>query len=187
VTAPGAEGGLTTSHYYAGASATLDRRDRDDPSDALADFGRRDDDDRDATDRPPPKDPVATLMSQRKFKSPPAPLSEGTEMRDARVCVDPTDALPEKRAFDTRPGFIFVPPPGPKVATFAFFFGAFFSSTSAFLAFFAAAVAFSFLRGNDTVAKLPRLPHETQRFSCGRVDGVEALWSHEDAVDATSS
>ena len=51
VTAPGAEGGLTTSHHYAGASATRDRRDRDDPSDALADFGRRDDDEpRDVTD-----------------------------------------------------------------------------------------------------------------------------------------
>ena len=43
MTAPGAEGGLTTSHYYAGASATRDRRDRDDPSDALALLGRRED------------------------------------------------------------------------------------------------------------------------------------------------
>ena len=40
----GAEGGLTTSHHYAGASATRDRRDRDDPSDALALFGRREED-----------------------------------------------------------------------------------------------------------------------------------------------
>ena len=41
----GAEGGLlvTTPHHYAGASATRDRRDRDDPSDALALFGRRED------------------------------------------------------------------------------------------------------------------------------------------------
>ena len=108
-------------------------------------------------------------------------------MRDARVCVDPTDALPEKRAFDTRPVFIFVPPPGPKVATLAFFLGAFFASSSTFLAFFAAAVALSFLRGNDTVAKLSQLPHETQRFSCGRVDGVEAVWHRDGAVDATSS
>ena len=108
-------------------------------------------------------------------------------MRDARVCVDPTDALPEKRAFDTRPVFIFVPPPGPKVATLAFFLGAFFASSSTFFAFFAAAVAFLFLRGNDTVAKLSQLPHETQRFSCGRVDGVEAVWHRDGAVDATSS
>ena len=58
VTAPGAaapapRGGLlaTTSHYYAGASATRDRRDRDDPREALADFGRRDEDEpRDVTD-----------------------------------------------------------------------------------------------------------------------------------------
>ena len=47
------EGGLlvTTPHHYAGASATRDRRDRDDPSDALALFGRRDEDEpRDVTD-----------------------------------------------------------------------------------------------------------------------------------------
>jgi len=37
----GSWGGLTTSHHYAGASATRERRDRDDPSDALALFGRR--------------------------------------------------------------------------------------------------------------------------------------------------
>ena len=154
-TAPRGDGtGLlvTTSHHYAGASATRERRDRDDPSDALADFGRRDDDDprdvwdRDATDRPPPKDPVATLMSQRRFRSPPAPFSDGTEILEARVWVEPTDALPENRAFETRPFCIFVPPPGPKLVTFAFFFGAFFSSFSTFLAFFAAAVAFSFPR-----------------------------------------
>ena len=114
-------------------------------------------------------------MSQRRFRSPPAPFSDGTEIRDARVWVEPTDALPENLAFDTRPFCIFVPPPGPKLVTFAFFLGAFFSSFSTFLAFFAAAVAFSFLRGNDTVAKLSQLPHETQRFSCGRVDGVEAV------------
>ena len=112
-------------------------------------MGRRDDDEprdvtdaldrcvRDATDRPPPKDPVATLMSHLKFRSPPAPLSEGTEILEARVCVEPTDALPENRAFDNLTVvFIFVPPPGPKVATFAFFLGAFFSS-STFLAFLA--------------------------------------------------
>ena len=47
------EGGLlvTTSHHYAGASATRDRRDRDDPREALADFGRREEDEpRDVTD-----------------------------------------------------------------------------------------------------------------------------------------
>ena len=72
-------------------------------------------------------------------------------MRDARVCVEPTDALPENRAFDNLTVvFIFVPPPGPKVATLAFFLGAFFS-TSSFLAFLAAAVAFSFPRSK----KLP--------------------------------
>ena len=133
-------------------------------------MGRRDDDEprdvtdaldrcvRDATDRPPPKDPVATLMSQRRFRSPPAPFREGTEIRDARVWVDPTDALPEKRAFDNLTVvFIFVPPPGPKVATLAFFFGAFFSS-STFLAFLAAAVALSFLRGNDAVAEILTWP-----------------------------
>ena len=165
MTAPGAEGGLTTSHHYAGASATRDRRDRDELREALADLGRRDDDEprdvtdaldrcvRDATDRPPPKDPVATLMSHLKFRSPPAPLSEGTEILDARVWVEPTDALPENRAFETRcVVFSFVPPPGPKLVTLAFFFGAFFS-TSSFLAFLAAAVAFSFLRGNDTVTR----------------------------------
>ena len=95
-------------------------------------------------------------------------------MRDARVWVEPTDALPEKRAFDTRPGFIFVPPPGPKLVTLAFFLGAFFASSSTFLAFFAAAVALSFLRGNDTVAKLSQLPHE-------------AVWHRDGAVDATST
>ena len=90
---------------------------------------------------------MATLMSQRRFRSPPAPLREGTEILEARVWVDPTDALPENRAFETRfVLFIFVPPPGPKLVTFAFFFGAFFASSSTFFAFFAAAVAFSFPR-----------------------------------------
>ena len=168
--APGAEGGLTTPHHYAGASATRDRRDRDDPREALADFGRRDDDDRDATDRPPterppPKDPVATLMSHRKFRSPPAPFSDGTEIRDARVWVDPTDALPENRAFDNLTVvFIFVPPPGPKVATLAFFLGAFFSS-STFLAFLAAAVAFSCPRSK-------KLPISTFGRSACRASGA---------------
>ena len=49
----GAEGGLlvTTSHHYAGASATRDRRDRDELREALADLGRRDEDEpRDVTD-----------------------------------------------------------------------------------------------------------------------------------------
>ena len=49
----GAEGGLlvTTPHHYAGARATRDRRDRDDPREALADFGRREaDEPRDVTD-----------------------------------------------------------------------------------------------------------------------------------------
>ena len=41
------------------------------------------------------------------------------------------------------------------------------------------------LCGTDTVAKLPRLPHETRRLSCGRVEGVEAVRHHVDAVDAT--
>ena len=103
-------------------------------------------------------------MSQRKFKSPPAPLSEGTEIRDARVWVDPTDALPENRAFETREAFIFVPPPGPKVATFAFFLGAFFSS-STFLAFLAAAVAFSF-------PKSKKLPISTFGRSACRASGA---------------
>ena len=88
-------------------------------------------------------------MSHLKFKSPPAPFSDGTETLEARVCVEPTDALPEKRAFETRPFCIFVPPPGPKLVTFAFFLGAFFASSSTFLAFFAAAVAFSFPRSKN--------------------------------------
>ena len=42
---------LTTSHHYAGASATRDGRDRDELREALADFGRRDEDEpRDVTD-----------------------------------------------------------------------------------------------------------------------------------------
>ena len=39
------------------------------------------------------------------------------------------------------------------------------------------------LRRGDVA--LPRLPHETRRLSCGRVDGVEAAWPHEDAIAAT--
>ena len=42
------------------------------------------------------------------------------------------------------------------------------------------------LRGNDTVAKLPRLPRETRRLSCGRIDDVEAAQHRVDAVDATT-
>ena len=33
------------------------------------------------------------------------------------------------------------------------------------------------VRGNDTVTKLPRLPHETRRLSCGCVDDVDATTS----------
>ena len=40
------------------------------------------------------------------------------------------------------------------------------------------------LRRNDTVAKLPRLPRETRRLSCGSVDDVEAVRRRDDAVDA---
>ncbi len=41
----------TTPHHYAGASATRDRRDRDELREALADLGRRDEDEpRDVTD-----------------------------------------------------------------------------------------------------------------------------------------
>ena len=32
---------------------------------------------------------------------------------------------------------------------------------------------------------MPGLPHETCRLSCGHVEGVEALWHHIDAIDAT--
>ena len=104
-------------------------------------------------------------MSHLKFRSPPAPFSDGTEMRDARVCVEPTDALPENRAFDNLTVvFIFVPPPGPKLVTLAFFFGAFFS-TSSFLAFLAAAVAFSFPRSK-------KLPISTFGRSACRASGA---------------
>ena len=37
---------------------------------------------------------------------------------------------------------------------------------------------------NDTVAKLPRLPHATRRLSHGHVDGVTAVWHCVDAIDA---
>ena len=43
------------------------------------------------------------------------------------------------------------------------------------------------LRGNDTVAKLPRLPHETRRLSCDHEDDVEAVQHRADAIDATTS
>ena len=85
-------------------------------------------------------------------------------MRDARVCVEPTDALPENLAFETRPFCIFVPPPGPKLVTFAFFLGAFFSS-STFLAFLAAAVAFSCPRSK-------KLPISTLGRSACRASGA---------------
>ena len=35
----------------------------------------------------------------------------------------------------------------------------------------------------DTVATRPRLPHETRRLSCGRVDDVEATRHRNNAVD----
>ena len=41
------------------------------------------------------------------------------------------------------------------------------------------------LRGNDTVTR-PRLPHAARKLSDGHADGVEAAWSHEDAIDATA-
>ena len=86
-------------------------------------------------------------------------------MRDARVCVEPTDALPENRAFDNLTVvFIFVPPPGPKLVTFAFFLGAFFSS-STFLAFLAAAVALSCPRSK-------KLPISTFGLSACRASGA---------------
>ena len=107
---------------------------------------------------------MATLMSQRRFRSPPAPLSDGTDILEARVWVEPTDALPENRAFESFTVFIFVPPPGPKVATLAFFFGAFFSS-STFFAFLAAAVAFSFPRSK-------KLPISTFGRSACRASGA---------------
>ena len=37
---------------------------------------------------------------------------------------------------------------------------------------------------NDSVTKLPRLPHETRRLSRGHVDGVTAVWHRVDAIDA---
>ena len=38
---------------------------------------------------------------------------------------------------------------------------------------------------NDAVTKLSLYIHETRRLSDGHDDGVEAMWSHEDAIDAT--
>ena len=43
------------------------------------------------------------------------------------------------------------------------------------------------LCGTDTVAKLPRLPHETRRLSDGHVDGVEATWDAIAALTKSSS
>ena len=37
---------------------------------------------------------------------------------------------------------------------------------------------------NDSVAKLPQLPHATRRLSHGHVDGVTAVWHRVDAIDA---
>ena len=41
--------------------------------------------------------------------------------------------------------------------------------------------------GMDSVATRPRLPHEARGRSGGRVDDVEAVQSHEDAIAATTS
>ena len=46
---------------------------------------------------------------------------------------------------------------------------------------------FRFLCGTDSVAKLSPFTHEVRRLSDGHVDDVEAMRSHEDAIDATSS
>ena len=46
---------------------------------------------------------------------------------------------------------------------------------------------FRFLCGTDSVAKLSPFTHEARRLSDGHVDDVEAMRSHEDAIDATSS
>ena len=43
------------------------------------------------------------------------------------------------------------------------------------------------LCGNGTVAKRPRLSHEARGRSGGRVDDVEAVQSHEDAIASTTS
>ena len=43
------------------------------------------------------------------------------------------------------------------------------------------------LRGNDTVAKPPWLPHETRGLSDGHVDGVEATWDAIAAILKSSS
>ena len=45
-------------------------------------------------------------------------------------------------------------------------------------------MASSYLCATDTVAKLPLYIHEARRLSCGRVEGVEAVRHHVDAVDA---
>ena len=59
-------------------------------------------------ERPPPWEPVATVMSHRKFKSPPAHRSDGTDKLDRWPTLLPTDALPEARALETltRPKFV---------------------------------------------------------------------------------
>ena len=41
-----------------------------------------------------------------------------------------------------------------------------------------------YLRYAPCVARTPSRNH---RLSCGRIDGVEAVSSHEDAIDATTS
>ena len=38
----------------------------------------------------------------------------------------------------------------------------------------------------DTVATRPRLPHETRRLSCGRIDAVEAVRLRGDAIAAAA-
>ena len=40
---------------------------------------------------------------------------------------------------------------------------------------------------NNSVAKLPRLPHETRRLSCGHIEGVEAVRHRDDGVTTPST
>ena len=47
-----------------------------------------------------------------------------------------------------------------------------------------ARVVVAVLCGTDTVAKLPRLPHETRRLSHSHIDGVAVAWRRVDAIDA---
>ena len=101
----------TTSHY-AGASATRDRRDRDELQSRDADLGRRDDDEpRGAiADRQPAPRTARDAEGPRRDAHVPAqvqvaarsPSARGTEMRDARVCVEWDGRVAcENRAFDS--------------------------------------------------------------------------------------